>query len=71
MKPTDLAGRRAERARIRKYCLAEAERRIAITGRSLLCRNPILEAYHAACRGATVCICECHDPQEEDPENLK
>lgn len=58
--PTDIAGRRAHRAEIRRRVFADAERRIAHLGRSLVCADDV---RHDSCHGAAVCICECHDPK--------
>jgi hypothetical protein len=58
--PTDFAGRQKIRADHRRRVLAEAE----LYGRTITCRQT---ADHTTCRGAKVCLCECHDPKEPQP----
>jgi hypothetical protein len=70
--PRYAAMREAERRRIRSQVLAEAERRILRSGRSLKCCgfDSLARPRHAgdvdgcANSGAT-CICECHDAAGE------
>jgi hypothetical protein len=59
--PTDLAGRRAKRAEIRRRMIAAAEAKAREVGRSLVCISGV---HPASCVGATGCLCECHDPEE-------
>lgn len=57
--PTDLAGRQAKREMVRRQKLAEAAR----VGLTIVCD----QGYrHDSCRGAAVCLCECHDPREAE-----
>lgn len=56
--PIDLAGRRAKRKRIRDRALEQAAR----VGLTITCAESL---DHQTCVGATVCLCECHDPVSE------
>ena len=55
--PTDLTSRQKLRDAHRQRALAEA----AAQGRTLTCQG---SPDHSTCHGATVCLCECHDPKE-------
>jgi len=55
--PTELVGRRAMRKQIRDRAIAKAAR----LGLTITCAE---YTDHSTCRGATVCLCECHDPEE-------
>lgn len=64
--PLTRAERVMKRAEIRNRLITRAEVEAARTARSLVCTTANLMA-HRTCHGATVCLCECHDPAEAQP----
>jgi hypothetical protein len=60
--PVTRADRQTKRDEILARHMARAKHEASRTARSLVCGE---DAGHASCHGATVCLCECHDPQED------
>ncbi len=61
--PQTRAERVAKRAEIRNRLVARAEFEASLAARSLVCAHG---PHPNPCHGATVCLCECHDPEEDD-----
>lgn len=53
--------RAARRERLLAVEMYLARRRAAERNRSLVCQADV----HERCHGGTVCLCECHDPEEQ------
>jgi hypothetical protein len=59
--PLTRAERVMKRAEIRNRLVTRAEVEAQCAARSLVCAENV---RHDSCHGATVCLCECHDPAE-------
>lgn len=62
--PLTRAERIMKRAEIRNRLITRAEVEAKRVSRSLVCAENV---RHDSCYGAAVCICECHDPAEDQP----